>query len=171
MPALDQIEAQIICPGAQISGIALLNYALYKRVQSLLITCPDILDEEEQGLNLAKFIAEVECGNFYGEYDRMRVEAMLAMHQYDCDREVANAEALETILYTGIYTSDGVDVAQDVALPGVVATDVVVVTLHTQAGTEVITKAVTGVDKITITFSEAPTVATKVNYTVTRPAA
>jgi hypothetical protein len=89
--------------------------------------------------------------------------------QIDADVLAANAgvKVLKAILKTTV----GGAAAEDVAITGVAATDVVLVTLHT-AGTNAVSvvKAVTATNKVTITFSGDPGNDAKVNILVVRPA-
>jgi hypothetical protein len=69
----------------------------------------------------------------------------------------------------GIHTTLGGASAEDITIPGVVATDTVVVTLHTAGSTpRTIASAKSATGKITVTFSGDPSTDHKVNYVVTR---
>jgi hypothetical protein len=75
------------------------------------------------------------------------------------------------VLHSKLHTTVGGAAAEDVTLAGVVATDVVLVTMHTiGTGTRTISKAVTATGKVTITFSGDPSTDHKVNILVVRPA-
>lgn len=160
---ISQIEQQFACPGA-LNSTQLRNYVIYKRIQKLLTKCPDILDDEDAqaGQSLTYAYAQIECGNLFEEFPLMQYEASLLRFEVLCE---ANENS---IIAAGIYTSTGTSTSQDISIPGVVVGDIPNVTMNTQAGSEVIVKAIAAADKITITFSAAPTTASKVNYTVTR---
>lgn len=69
-----------------------------------------------------------------------------------------------------LHTTAGWAAAEDVAIAGVLPTDVVVATLHTAGSTpRTIAKAVAGTDEVTITFSGDPSTDHIVNIIVTRP--
>lgn len=69
-----------------------------------------------------------------------------------------------------LHTTVGGAAAEDVAISGVLPTDVVVVTLHTAGSTpRTISKAVAGTDEVTITFSGDPAADHIVNILVSRP--
>lgn len=69
-----------------------------------------------------------------------------------------------------LHTTVGGAAAEDVAIVGVLPTDVVVVTLHTAGSTpRTISKAEAGTDEVTITFSGDPAADHIVNIFVTRP--
>lgn len=73
------------------------------------------------------------------------------------------------IIFAGIHTTAGGAAAEDITLTGALATDVVVVTLHTAGATpRTIASAVTATDKATVTFSGDPSTDHLVNYIVTR---
>lgn len=69
-----------------------------------------------------------------------------------------------------LHTTVGGAASEDVAISGVLPTDVVVVTLHTAGSTpRTISKAVAGTDEVTITFSGDPAADHIVNILVSRP--
>lgn len=60
-------------------------------------------------------------------------------------------------LYSGLLTTVGGAVSEDFAIAGLVATDVVLVTLNTEGAAPVsVVRAVCGVDEITVEFSADP---------------
>jgi hypothetical protein len=79
---------------------------------------------------------------------------------------------IDTIIPTivkkaGIFNTVGGNAAEDITLAGVVATDAVIVTLHTVGAAPVtVAKAVTAAGKITVTFSADPAADHKINYVV-----
>jgi len=79
----------------------------------------------------------------------------------------ANVPATHAVKAAGIATTAGGAAAEDITLTGVVATDVVVVTLHTEGSSAVtVDTVVTATDKITVTFSADPSTDHLVNYVV-----
>lgn len=158
---IEQIDSG--CPGAS-NSTQLRNYLFYKRVQKLLARCPGILDEEDAaaGQSVSYAYAQIECGLLFEEFPLMQYEATLARFEVECE------QSLVSIIASGIYTSTGTTTTQDIAVPGAQVGDIPVVSMNTQAGTEVIRSAIAGANKITIVFSAAPTAASKVNYTLTR---
>jgi len=75
------------------------------------------------------------------------------------------------VKYGAIFTTLGGAALEVVSVPGVLATDIVQVTLHTEGAVPVtVVKAETGADVINVTFSADPSTDHKINYTVLRAA-
>lgn len=72
-------------------------------------------------------------------------------------------------LKSAIYTTAGGSATEVIAAPGVLATDVVLVTLRTPGATPVtVVRAVTATDQISVVFSANPSTDTIINYVVIR---
>lgn len=74
------------------------------------------------------------------------------------------------VLFAGIAANGGGAASFDIALVGTAATDVCLVTLAASTNAVYLIKAITAVDKITVTLSGDPGANTKVNYQVLRAA-
>lgn len=75
------------------------------------------------------------------------------------------------VKYGAIYTTLGGNVLEAISVPGVLATDIVQVTLHTEGAVPVtVVKASTGADLVNVTFSADPSNDHVINYTVLRAA-
>lgn len=73
------------------------------------------------------------------------------------------------VKYAGKYTSVGGDTAAlAISVPGVLATDIVLVTLEAQAAAETIVKAVPSADTVTVTLSADAGAGSIVSYVVLR---
>lgn len=166
---LEQANEQLNCIGSgSLSSTAIKNIIIYKRLEKLLLACPDILDSgSESYKSLAYAMEQIACGNLYEEFGLLQFEAILAIAELECATQIE--EDTDPVIAAGIHASPGTATTQDITLPGVVATDVVNATLRVRAGSEAIVTAITAVDKVTLVFSAAPTTATRVNYTVVRP--
>lgn len=72
------------------------------------------------------------------------------------------------VIAAGIHTSTAA-AANDITIAGVVATDIVVATMHTVGSTpRTLVSAISATGKITLTFSDDPSTDHKVNYSVLR---
>lgn len=160
MTWIEQVEQ---CPGAN-SSTQLRNYIFYKKVEALLLRCPNILDDDEP--NAAQSVRyaydQIACGNLFEEFPLLQYFAILYKHEVECLADQVSTFA------SGIYTSTGTATTQDIAVPGAKVGDVPTVSMNVQAGTEVIRSAIAGANKITIVFSAAPTTASKVNWSLNR---
>ena len=118
------------------------------------LICGDLLSETEYHWALAE-ISRIE---------KLQVEAI------DAQSEAAIETASHYIVGAGIHSwNDGSATAGDIPIAGLLATDVVNVTLHSQAAAELVTKAVAAAGQINVTLSANGTdTTTKLNYSALR---
>ena len=118
------------------------------------LICGDLLSETEYHWALAE-ISRIE---------KLQVEAV------DAQSEAAIETASHYILKAGIHTwNDGAATAGDIPITGLLSTDIVNVTLHSQTGAELVTKAVAAAGQINVTLSANGTdTTTKLNYSALR---
>lgn len=118
------------------------------------LICGDLLSETEYHWALAE-ISRIE---------KLQVEAI------DAQSEAAIETSSHYIVGAGIHTwNDGADTAGDIPISGLLATDVVHVTLHSQTAAEEVVKAVAAAGQINVTMSaNAANTTTKLNYSALR---
>lgn len=118
------------------------------------LICGDLLSETEYHWALAE-ISRIE---------KLQVEAI------DAQSEAAIETASHYIVGAGIHTwNDGAATAGDIPITGLLSTDIVHVTLHSQAAAELVTKAVAAAGQINVTLSANGTdTTTKLNYSALR---
>lgn len=155
-----------------ISEVELLNYQVWATFKDVQVKCPNILatgfaTESEFHPNF--FMSRVECGQLYEGYNLTLMEAKAREAKLLCDEQVAAATAgYKSVIASGIHTIPSTATTQTISVPGLLATDTVHVTLHTRAGTEAVVTAVPTANTLTIVFSAAPAVTTKVNWSAIR---
>lgn len=118
------------------------------------LICGDLLSETEYHWALAEI----------NRIKKLQVEAV------DAQSEAAIETASHYIVGGGIHTwNDGAATAGDIPIAGLLATDVVHVTLHSQTAAEEVVKAVAAAGQINVTMSaNAANATTKLNYSAIR---
>lgn len=127
-------------------------------------------------LTLVSLYNKIACGTLLSETEYFWARAeidrikLLQLQAIDSQSEAAIETASHYIFASGIYTwNDGAATEGDIPITGLLATDVVHVTLHSQAAAELVTKAVAAAGKIDVTLSANGTnTTTKLNYTALR---
>ena len=76
---------------------------------------------------------------------------------------------LPTPIHNSITNTAGGGTQEDIAIPGVLATDVCQVTVHTHGSTGTLTESRTEEGKVKVVFTADPTSSTKLNISVFRP--
>ena len=168
---LDQAIAQLTC-GSQFTVEQLKTIIFGQRVQTLLAKCPNILVDDygsPYDFSVNSVYTKIQCGQLLTEADLQRAYALLEIKEKECevsrnDDIIEEGEACK-IIASGIWTKDS---GSDIAISGLLTTDIVQVTLHTKAADEAIVSAIAAAGEIQITFSGTPTTSTKVNYTAIR---
>lgn len=131
---------------------------------------------EEGNLTLLSLYNKITCGTLLSEteYHWARAEIdrlkLLQVQLIDSQSEAAIETASHYVVGSGIHTwNDGAATAGDIPIAGLLATDTVHVTLHSQASAELVTKAVAAAGQINVTLSANGTdTTTKLNYTALR---
>lgn len=160
----EQILASLLCPGTADNSTQINNFITLQKLNRLLAINPAALNADTSENNALKFFQNsVNCGSLFEIFQLLQYEAII---EYKLAQFYTTADQL---IASGIYTSTGTTTTQNIPASGVVATDSVYVTLHTQAGSELVVRATAGANIITVVFSAAPTTATKVNWAANRP--
>ena len=111
--------------------------------------------------------------NILDNMNKRAGEAQLGTVIQTAQNDIDTVEALVggiKVVNVQLKTTAGGAASEDIAITGVVATDVVSVVLNTEGSTPVtIVRAAAGVDKVTVEFSADPSTDHVVNIIVLRP--
>lgn len=167
-----QAKAKIAC-GAELTAPETKTLIFALSVESLLAECSDILDDEstsESNITVSSYYDKIKCGYILSETELTLLTALLELKKKECivrkNDDTVDEDEDCRIIASGIWSYDGTD---EIAIEGLLETDVVQATLHTQDDDEAVLFAKCEADKITINLSGTPNEdTTKVNYTVIR---
>ncbi len=167
-----QAKQKIAC-GAELTAAETKTLIFALSVETLLAGCADILDAEsssESNITVSSYYDKIQCGYILSETELTLLTALLELKNKECaarkNDDTVDEDEDCRIIASGIWTYDG---TTEIAIEGLLETDVVQATIHTQEDDETILSAKCEADKITIVLSGTPYEdMTMVNYTVIR---
>lgn len=169
---LDQAIAKLSC-GLQFTSAELMSILFGLKVKTLLAKCPTIFEYDSTSnsdFTVAAIYERIKCNKLLTEAEYQQALTLLEVKEAICAASLLDDTVTEgedcKIIASGIWIHDG---STQIDIDGVVETDIVVATLHTQDDDEAIVTAGCGVDRVVLTFSGTPAEdSTAVNYIVTR---
>lgn len=178
---LTDIKAKLACGLSNIPVEQMASASIGFQIEALLCKCPTILDGEggpscniDSGLTLSGIYSRLKCGTLLTAAQQAWAQANIFIKQKECCDVADAGEVADTfeVVAAGIHSwGGGAATTDSIPVVGLLATDIIQVTLIARATTETLVLAVNDAanDQIDITLSANGTdVTTKLSYTVLR---